>query len=165
MREYKNYYNKYLPGFENAKVAATGSAMGIRETRRFVGDYVLNIDDYMKRAVFDDEIGRYAYPDRHTPVRFQGRRARKTPYGIRQALQIRKGRELRNPVQDSYAERVFKPVRCRQVRKHGPPRPRLAARHAGMFHNGPGGGNRGVHGGRLQNIRTRNRHERTTKKN
>ena len=62
MREYKNYYNKYVPGFENAKVVSTGSAMGIRETRRFVGDYTLNIDDYMKRAVFDDEIGRYAYP-------------------------------------------------------------------------------------------------------
>lgn len=72
MREYKNYYNKYLPGFENAKVAATGSAMGIRETRRFVGDYVLNIDDYMKRAVFDDEIGRYAYPIDIHPSGFKG---------------------------------------------------------------------------------------------
>ena len=62
MKEYKNYYNKYVPGFENAKITATGSVLGVRETRRFIGDYVLKIDDYMKRAVFSDEIGRYAYP-------------------------------------------------------------------------------------------------------
>jgi len=27
-----------------------------------VGDYVLNIDDYLARRVFPDEIGRYCYP-------------------------------------------------------------------------------------------------------
>ncbi|MDO5565194.1 MAG: FAD-dependent oxidoreductase [Planctomycetia bacterium] len=40
----------------------SGSLLGIRETRRIIGDYVLSIDDYQKRAVFPDEIGRYAYP-------------------------------------------------------------------------------------------------------
>ena len=36
--------------------------MGVRETRRVCGDYVMTLADYMKRAVFPDEIGRYAYP-------------------------------------------------------------------------------------------------------
>jgi hypothetical protein len=36
--------------------------MGVRETRRITGDYVMTLDDYVKRAVFPDEIGRYAYP-------------------------------------------------------------------------------------------------------
>ena len=48
--------------FENAKLIGTGSLLGVRETRRIIGDYVLNFEDYKKRAVFDDEIGRYSYP-------------------------------------------------------------------------------------------------------
>lgn len=60
--EFENYYNKYVEGFENAKLIGTGSLLGVRETRRIIGDYVLNFEDYKKRAVFDDEIGRYSYP-------------------------------------------------------------------------------------------------------
>ena len=44
------------------ELAATGSQLGIRETRRIVGDYVLGISDFHDRAVFEGEIGRYAYP-------------------------------------------------------------------------------------------------------
>jgi len=62
MLEYERYYKAYLKGFENMELVATGSLMGIRETRRIVGDYVLNIDDFTNRAVFVDEIGRYSYP-------------------------------------------------------------------------------------------------------
>lgn len=43
--------------------------MGIRASRRIVGDYTLSLTDYQKRAVFEDEIGRYAYPiDVHPPM-------------------------------------------------------------------------------------------------
>jgi len=62
MTEYARYYREYLKGFEKARLVQTGSLLGIRETRRIIGDYVLSIDDYKKRAVFSDEIGRYAYP-------------------------------------------------------------------------------------------------------
>lgn len=62
MKEFTRYFNEYLPGFENAQLADTGSLMGIRETRRIIGDYVLGLEDYRKRATFQDEIGRYAYP-------------------------------------------------------------------------------------------------------
>jgi len=61
LTEYARYYRDYLKGFEQVKLVQTGSLMGIRETRRIVGDYTLNIADYKKRAVFPDEIGRYAY--------------------------------------------------------------------------------------------------------
>ncbi|MBM3240023.1 FAD-dependent oxidoreductase [Candidatus Poribacteria bacterium] len=60
--EYEHYYKKYLKGFENMELVSTGSLLGIRESRRIMGDYVLNLEDFKKRAVFDDEIGRYAYP-------------------------------------------------------------------------------------------------------
>lgn len=61
MMEYERYLNNYLKGFENAKLLSTASLLGVRETRRITGEYVLNIEDYKKRATFDDEIGRYSY--------------------------------------------------------------------------------------------------------
>jgi hypothetical protein len=62
MDEYKTYYENYLEGFEDIYLAATGSLLGLRETRRILGDYVLNLEDFKTRAVFEDEIGRYSYP-------------------------------------------------------------------------------------------------------
>jgi len=60
--EYERYYKEYLKGFEKMELISTGSLMGLRESRRIVGDYVLNVGDFERRAVFDDEIGRFAYP-------------------------------------------------------------------------------------------------------
>ena len=60
--EYERYYKEYLKGFEKMTLVATGSLLGIRESRRITGDYVLCLDDFKKRAVFPDEIGRYCYP-------------------------------------------------------------------------------------------------------
>ncbi|MDF1512705.1 MAG: FAD-dependent oxidoreductase [Anaerolineae bacterium] len=62
MQEYQRYYTEYLQGFEQMQLVATGALMGLRETRRIMGDYVLCLDDFKRRAVFPDEIGRYAYP-------------------------------------------------------------------------------------------------------
>ncbi|MGN0866955.1 MAG: FAD-dependent oxidoreductase [Oligosphaeraceae bacterium] len=58
---YEKMYNKYVQGFQKACLATSGSIMGIRESRRIQGDYVLNREDYEKRAVFEDEIGRYNF--------------------------------------------------------------------------------------------------------
>ncbi len=61
--EYERYYKEYLrDGFEKMELVTTGALLGLRETRRILGDYVLNVDDFRSRAVFDDEIGRYCYP-------------------------------------------------------------------------------------------------------
>ena len=63
MTEYERYLHEYLKrGMENARLIATGELLGIRETRRITGDYVLTLSDYEARASFPDEIGRYAYP-------------------------------------------------------------------------------------------------------
>ena len=63
MKEYERYFREYLKcGLEGVHLVETAAMMGVRETRRIVGDYVMTIHDYMKRAVFPDEIGRYAYP-------------------------------------------------------------------------------------------------------
>lgn len=60
--EYERYYKEYLKGFSQMELVATASQLGCRESRRIMGDYVLNLDDFKRRAVFDDEIGRYCYP-------------------------------------------------------------------------------------------------------
>lgn len=59
--------------FANAFLVATGSLMGIRETRRIVGDYYLTIDDYLARRSFADEICRNSYF-----IDVHGSRARQT---------------------------------------------------------------------------------------
>ncbi len=61
-QEYQRFYREYLKGYEHMELVTTGALLGVRETRRVLGDYVLNLDDYQKRAVFVDEIGRYSYP-------------------------------------------------------------------------------------------------------
>ncbi len=59
--EYRNAFAEFLPAFANSFLVATGALMGIRETRRIMGDYVLCADDYRARRSFPDEICRNAY--------------------------------------------------------------------------------------------------------
>ena len=62
---------EFLPAaFGNAHLSATGSLLGVRETRRIVGDYVLTTEDYFARRSFPDEICRNSYPiDIHTTAK------------------------------------------------------------------------------------------------
>lgn len=60
--EYERYYKTYLAGYEQMQLVCTAPVLGIRESRRFVCDYMLAEEDFLKRAVFEDEIGRYSYP-------------------------------------------------------------------------------------------------------
>ena len=61
--EFEVYYKNYLKtGYENSRVTLTGSYLGIRESRRIMGDYVLTSEDFVNKADFEDEIGRYSYP-------------------------------------------------------------------------------------------------------
>lgn len=52
---------EYHPAFKDAYVLETAPLMGIRESRRIVGDYTLTADDYLNRASFPDEIARNSY--------------------------------------------------------------------------------------------------------
>lgn len=72
--EYERFYKRFLKGFEGMTLESTGALLGLRESRRIQGDYVLNIDDYKRRATFDDEVGRYAYAIDVHAARPSGRR-------------------------------------------------------------------------------------------
>lgn len=59
---YRNALAEFAPkAFANAHLISTGSVVGIRETRRIVGEYTLTLDDYLERRKFEDEICRNAY--------------------------------------------------------------------------------------------------------
>lgn len=61
--QYERYYQDYLGGaFAAAMPVLSGACLGVRESRRIMGDYVLSVDDFLARASFDDEIGRFSYP-------------------------------------------------------------------------------------------------------
>lgn len=55
------FFRSYVPGFEQAHLVASGEQLGIRETRRIVGDYVLKADDFIAARSFADDIARNAY--------------------------------------------------------------------------------------------------------
>ena len=67
--EVVRYLKAYIPGFENAYVDRVAPFMGIRETRRLVGEYTLTEQDIFDCAHFDDVIAVASYPvDLHHPV-------------------------------------------------------------------------------------------------
>jgi hypothetical protein len=62
------YLVAYVPGFENAQFTKAAPFLGIRETRRIAGQYVMNRDDILGCRRFDDAIAVGSYPiDLHRP--------------------------------------------------------------------------------------------------
>lgn len=56
------FLRKYVPGLGNAVLTLSGPVIGIRESRRIVGEYRLTVQDYYNRQNFDDNIARCSYP-------------------------------------------------------------------------------------------------------
>lgn len=66
--ELLRFFRERVPGFENAYISQTANQIGVRETRRIVGDYKLTYDDLVNGKDFDDEIARGCWPiDIHSP--------------------------------------------------------------------------------------------------
>ncbi|MGC0273143.1 FAD-dependent oxidoreductase [Pseudactinotalea sp. Z1739] len=62
MAEVVRFLQKYVPGFEHARISSAPHQVGIRETRRLRGSHILDTDDVMSGRDFDDQVGRGAYP-------------------------------------------------------------------------------------------------------
>lgn len=79
--ELVGFFKKRIPGFNNCRLAGTATQVGIRETRRIIGDYVLTADDLLNAVKFDDAIARSGYPiDIHNP-KGEGTVTRRLPEG------------------------------------------------------------------------------------
>src|SRR5690606_10684351 len=69
MHQIVRFLQRYVPGFEEAYAAQSGVNVGVRETRRIVGDYRLTADDCLAARKFDDVVARGSYPlDIHNPT-------------------------------------------------------------------------------------------------
>jgi hypothetical protein len=69
MRQISEFLRRYVPGFEKAYAVQSGINIGVRETRRIIGEYRLDAQDILNARKFDDAIARGAYPiDIHNPA-------------------------------------------------------------------------------------------------
>jgi hypothetical protein len=69
LRQIMAFFRRYVPGFEKAYIAQTGTTVGVRETRRIKGEYELTVDDVLEARKFADVIARSTYPvDIHNPT-------------------------------------------------------------------------------------------------
>ncbi len=55
--DFFDFLRSRVPGFENAYLLEIAPQVGVRETRRILGDYQLNETDVLQCADFDDSIG------------------------------------------------------------------------------------------------------------
>ncbi|MEN9216361.1 MAG: FAD-dependent oxidoreductase [Gloeomargarita sp. HHBFW_bins_162] len=72
MRRYLAFCRRYLPGCEQAYLVMGAPLVGVRESRRMVGEYVLTEADVLGAKKFPDGIARNNYPiDIHRPTKDQ----------------------------------------------------------------------------------------------
>ncbi len=69
VEELARFLKKHIAGFENSYLMKIGTQIGIRESRRIMGRYVLTADDVIQGRKFDDGVacGSYAI-DIHNPT-------------------------------------------------------------------------------------------------
>ena len=74
---------KYTPGCEEAVLLSIAPQLGLRDSRRIVGEYVLTEDDVLASRKFDDGVVNGVHPiDLHVPsTRYAGRHLIPTPCG------------------------------------------------------------------------------------
>ncbi|MFC1714202.1 FAD-dependent oxidoreductase [Candidatus Poribacteria bacterium] len=60
---------KYVPGFEDGYIIDTAAVIGIRESRRIIGEYVMTVDDVVNVKKFPDGIAKGSFfVDIHHPT-------------------------------------------------------------------------------------------------
>lgn len=58
--EHVEFLRRYVPGYENCLLVSTAPLLGVRETRRIVGEYELTWGDFADARHFPDQIGVFA---------------------------------------------------------------------------------------------------------
>lgn len=66
--ELVRFFHKYCTGFEKSELVSTGVQIGVRESRRVIGDYTLTAQDLLQSKHFEDTVALGGYPiDIHNP--------------------------------------------------------------------------------------------------
>ena len=56
MLKTQDYFKKHIPGFENSFIMNTASQVGVRGSRRLIGEYIITQNDVLRGTVFEDTI-------------------------------------------------------------------------------------------------------------
>lgn len=64
------FLRNHVPGYEKCKISSSANTLGVRETRRFIGEYILTDDDLAAGRQFEDAIVHNAnfIVDIHNPI-------------------------------------------------------------------------------------------------
>lgn len=71
IKRISQFCKKYLPGFENAYICQIAPHIGVRETRRLIGQYVLTADDILSARKFNDAVADSNWPIDIHPSKFR----------------------------------------------------------------------------------------------
>ena len=70
VRRLVTFLTRYMPGFEHAYLIREAGMLGVRESWRIKGTYVLDVDDYVRRARFNDAVAKGTwYIDVHSATK------------------------------------------------------------------------------------------------
>lgn len=62
LARYLEAFRQFVPGYEHSYVRDIGASIGVRESRRILGDYQLSAKDVLNQGRFDDAIACGAWP-------------------------------------------------------------------------------------------------------
>lgn len=145
------FIKSVTPGFENAYIVEIAPQIGIRETRRVVGEYMLSESDILDMR----ELSGF-----HRRQRLARGGARVGQCRAQVPQDTRIARVQSAPVSNDRSKGNRQPVRRRPLRFHDSRRPVLGARLGSLLRHGPGFGNRrgpGIESGRAAARRRRKR--------
>lgn len=82
------FLRRYIPGYENCMLKTSASTLGVRETRRIIGEYVISDNDVENGNHYDDAVVHNAWflIDIHNPSgggQAEGHSKQAKPYDIR----------------------------------------------------------------------------------
>lgn len=86
------FLRAYIPGQENIELISSGPHIGVRESRRIVGEVTLTLDDYLSCRSFPDDIARCAYfIDLHAVTTDAAARAKSVTDGEKRSYSLSPG--------------------------------------------------------------------------
>lgn len=86
------FLRRYVPGQESIELVSSGPHIGVRESRRIIGEYRLTLDDYLACRTFPDDIARCAYfIDLHAVTTDAAARAKQVTDGEKRSYSLPAG--------------------------------------------------------------------------
>ncbi|MBS7640986.1 MAG: FAD-dependent oxidoreductase [Candidatus Bathyarchaeia archaeon] len=65
----EKFFRKYVPGFERCRLSGFASLLGVRDSRRVIGEYILTSEDVVCARKFEDGIARFgSFLNTHHPT-------------------------------------------------------------------------------------------------